>query len=75
MPTELRYPQEKCEAQAETQTLITIVLVWFIICLGFLGTGAQLAVDLFKHAPHHAARRLAARALLGRIWGFWFQAW
>jgi hypothetical protein len=35
MPTQL-YPQEKCEAQAETQTLITIVLVWFIICLGML---------------------------------------
>ena len=29
----------------------------------------------FKHAPDRAARRLAAEALLERIWGFSFQAW
>ena len=34
MPTDLS--ARKCEVQAETQTLITIVLVWFIIGLGML---------------------------------------
>jgi hypothetical protein len=34
MPIDLS--ARKCEAQAETQTLITIVLVWFIIGLGML---------------------------------------
>jgi hypothetical protein len=40
-----------------------------------LGHGRAVAVDLFKHAPYRAARRLAAGALLARIWDFWFRVW
>jgi hypothetical protein len=40
MPTDLgAVSPRKCEAQTQTQTgttVITIVLVWFIICLGML---------------------------------------
>ena len=37
--------------------------------------GAAATTHSFKHAPRHAARRPAARAVLARIWDFWFQAW
>src|SRR5215471_21741056 len=78
MPTDLdaAVAARKRAAQAQTQTLVTIVLVWVIICLDMLGLAIGRQGDgnhrraRFKHAPHHAARRLSETALLGRIWGF-----
>ena len=80
MPTDLDAgaAARKRAAQAQTQTLVTIVLVWVIICLDMLGLLYAIGRQgdgnhrraRFKHAPHHAARRLSETALLGRIWGF-----